>query len=553
MKRTLLPLAAVLLLAAGCIKVDGDLGKGLIDKSHLYETYTVEFPLTNISVKKSSDLTGFSSSRVVIGAIRDDDFGLTTRESAFTLVPYLDTLDLGTNPKAVSFDLCFASDTVSCADDSMARILQNIYVTELTQSLDVTNSSTDKETPHGTNIITNGLPVYNGSGNLSFSFKKEFAQKYIDAIKALAPDGEIVNRSWDSDAIANRFKQYTAALPGIHIATDVPSGNGGRINLFSLSSLSVSSNQFYLNDNIGILRYTNDDVKDTLSVLLFPGEMGFLDEAASIDDGNRFAQYAFNRTTHESAEGTPATRILVEGGGGIKPVISAKELQEKTLKAINDTIAKYGGSLKNTVITKATIVLPFEMTPDYRDMKYFPGILSPTIRRTVTDDSGNETIQFAGLTDASVSTEDQGDIDRSNLVYSPDITYHLQELLTKDLSTATDSDIWLLTIFTEQVATATSQELNDYYQQMAYAMYYQSLYGGGYGGYGGYGYGGYGYNSYSNYYSYAMMAAMYGQMNSQQYTTNTELDKDRYYKGILCGPADSRPPYFRVSFALAKD
>ncbi|MBO4341323.1 MAG: hypothetical protein J5835_07850 [Bacteroidales bacterium] len=294
-------------------------------------------------------------------------------------------------------------------------------------------------------------------------------------------------------------------------------------------------------------------MKDTLSVLLFPGEMGFLDEAASIDDGNRFAQYAFNRTTHESAEGTPATRILVEGGGGIKPVISAKELQEKTLKAINDTIAKYGGSLKNTVITKATIVLPFEMTPDYRDMKYFPGILSPTIRRTVTDDSGNETIQFAGLTDASVSTEDQGDIDRSNLVYSPDITYHLQELLTKDLSTATDSDIWLLTIFTEQVATATSQELNDYYQQMAYAMYYQSLYGGGYGGYGGYGYGGYGYNSYSNYYSYAMMAAMYGQMNSQQYTTNTELDKDRYYKGILCGPADSRPPYFRVSFALAKD
>ncbi|MBO4341322.1 MAG: hypothetical protein J5835_07845 [Bacteroidales bacterium] len=241
MKRTLLPLAAVLLLAAGCIKVDGDLGKGLIDKSHLYETYTVEFPLTNISVKKSSDLTGFSSSRVVIGAIRDDDFGLTTRESAFTLVPYLDTLDLGTNPKAVSFDLCFASDTVSCADDSMARILQNIYVTELTQSLDVTNSSTDKETPHGTNIITNGLPVYNGSGNLSFSFKKEFAQKYIDAIKALAPDGEIVNRSWDSDAIANRFKQYTAALPGIHIATDVPSGNGGRINLFSLSSLSVAA------------------------------------------------------------------------------------------------------------------------------------------------------------------------------------------------------------------------------------------------------------------------------------------------------------------------
>ena len=127
MKKLLLPLAALLLMAAGCIKVDNSLGKGLVDKSHLYDTYTVEFPLTEITMKKSSDLSGFSSSRVVIGAVRDDEFGLSTRESAFTLVPISDTVDLGTNPKAISFDLYFAGDTVSCADDREARISFPIY------------------------------------------------------------------------------------------------------------------------------------------------------------------------------------------------------------------------------------------------------------------------------------------------------------------------------------------------------------------------------------------------------------------------------------------
>lgn len=553
MKRLLLPLAAVALLAAGCIKVDNSLGKGLVDKSHIYDTYTVEFPLTEITMKKSSDLSGFSSTRIVAGAVRDDEFGLTTRESAFTLVPFLDTLDLGTNPKAVSFDIYFAGDTVSCADDSQARIMQNIFVTALTEKPNSAKSSTATALAHGSDVITDGLPVYNGSGPLAFSLTKSFAQQYLDAIKTLAPDGILVNREWDEDTIKERFEKYTDALPGIHIATDIPSGNGGRINLFDLSCLSVSNSQFYFNNNYGLLQYTNDenpDADNPQTIVFIPGEMSFLDEETPMNSGTRFTQYAFNHTTHESTEGKATSKIMVEGGGGLKPVISAKELREKTISAI---IGK-GGLPENTVITKASVILPFEMTADYKDMKYFPSVLSPTVRLTAKDSDGNTSIQFAGLTDASVSTENQGDIDRSNLVYSPDISYHLQEVLTReDLDTATDADIWLLTIFTEQVATATDNSMNEYYQQMAYAMYYNNIYGGGYG-YGGYGsYGGYGYNSYSNYYTYAMLAAMMSQSSQQQYTTNTELDKDRYYKGTLCGPESSRPPLFRVSFAISKD
>jgi hypothetical protein len=204
------------------------------------------------------------------------------------------------------------------------------------------------------------------------------------------------------------------------------------------------------------------------------------------------------------------------------------------------------------------------MPEDYLDMKYFPSVLSPTVRTLFKDSDGVESISFAGLTDASVSTEDQGDIDRSNMVYSPDITYHLQEVLRRtDLDTATDADIWLLTIHTEKVAEASGVD-NSYYQQMMYAMYYNSLYGGGYGGYGGYGYGGYGYGGYgyggyggyggySNYYSYMMLAQMMAAQSQQQYSYNTELDKDRYYCGKLCGPQSKNPPKFRVTFALPKE
>ena len=555
MRKLLLAGAAAVLATSACIKIDNSLGMGLVDKSLLYQTYTEEFPLEEITMKRSSDLSGYSSTRVVIGAIRDDVFGLTTRESAFTLVPALDTINLGTNPKAVSFSLYFAADSVSCADDSQARIIQNIYVTELTSPLDPKVSGASTDIAHGETLITDGIPVINGSGAMQFKFTKEYADKYLTKLSQFAPDGVILNRaSLDDDGIQARFDQFTAAIPGIHIRTEEPSGNGGRINLYELSCLSISSNQYYRNNNVAVLRYKNDEIagKDTtLAIVLVPGEMTFIDEPKYIEDNSKFAQYAFNRTTHSLPEGAPGATLLVEGGAGLKPVISAKELQTKTKQAIQ----AHGGTLDKAVITKATIVLPFDMPADYLDLKYFPSVLSPTIRNTVTDDDGNSYIQFAGLTDASVSTENQGDIDRSNLMYSPDISYHLQEVLKRtDLDTATNADIWLLTIHTETVEETNGNAANNaYLQQLLYASYYNSLYGG-YGGYGSYGYGGYGYgSSYSNYYNYMMLAQMMSANSQSTTSTTSELDKDRYYRAILCGPAAARKPLFRVTFAISKE
>ena len=182
------------------------------------------------------------------------------------------------------------------------------------------------------------------------------------------------------------------------------------------------------------------------------------------------------------------------------------------------------------------------------------------------------TVVFAGLTDASSSDENQGAINRSTLVYEPDVTYHLQELLkinespvAGEASTAAvrrakllggEYDIWLIITAHETVTTESStSQLNDYYNMLAYQNYYNSMYGG-YGGYGyGYGYGsyGYGYNSYSNYYSMMMLASLYGSTGTSTSTTDM-LDKDRYYSGTLYGPLwedASLRPRLELTFSLA--
>lgn len=556
--RKALILSTLPLALAACVKTSTELGKDLIDKSLLYDTYTIEFPIEDISLRRANDLSGFSDTRIALGAIRDETFGLTTRSSAFTLIPALDTLDLGDDPQFVKFIVHFAADTVSVAHEGQERILQNIFVYELTDTLSSKKAGTNREVPHGDEIISLGIPVYDGKDSLSFELTPAYGQKVINALQRLGP--VLVDRS-DSDV--NKYSEYITAVPGIYLETDTPTGIGGRINLFSLSVLSVSNNYYYRNNNVGTLTINsiyNGERKDT-SFLFIPGEPAFYDEADYLEDNQKFYQYAFNHTGHEAPEGEAVDDIRIEGGGGLKPVFRAAPIQKKVLAAI----AERGGDPEKTVINKATILLPFDLPEDYTELDFFPSLLSPTIRIT-SDDDGDTSVSFGGLTDASASSENQGDLDRSNLQYAPDITYHMQEILHRtDLETSENADVWLLTIHSETVENATGNaEQEAYYQQMMYAMYYNNLYGGygGYSGYGSYGYSGYGgYGGYSNYYSYYLMAQMYASMNQTTYSTTQELDKDRYYRAILNGPAATtrdahtgklRVPTFRVTFSIPK-
>ena len=561
--RKALLLALPLVALTACVENSPEIGKDLIDKTLLFDTYTVEFPIEEIRLRRANDLSGFSDTRLAIGAIRDETFGLTTRSTAFGLVPALDTLDLGTDPKFVRFTVRFAADTISTATPGQEHIFQNFFVYSLKDTLSSKESGTNRDIPHGTEIVSRGIPVYDGKDDLYFELNEAFGQRYIDALKKFGP----VLASRDEDNKINKYSDFMKEVPGIYIESDIPEGIGGRINLFDLSILSVSNNYYYQNDNYATLTVNTsyNGVRKDTSFMFIPGEPTFYHEKSYTDQNKKFYQYAFNRTTHEAPEMDVTDRIYIEGGGGLKPVIPAAQLRKKVVAAISER----GGDPAKTVINKASIILPYEMPEDASLVDLFPTVISPTIRSTSKDG----TVSYGGLADASASSENQGDLDRANLVYAPDITYHMQQILSRtDLDTKDDADIWFLTVHSETVANANGNaEQEAYYQQMLMAMYYNNLYGygGGYGGY-GYGYGGYssyGYGGYSNYYNMYMMQSLLSSMSQTTYSTTQELDKDRYYRAILNGPAATatnpssslilrpgtpRVPTFRVTFSVPK-
>ena len=114
------------------------------------------------------------------------------RHKSFTLVPILDSIDFGTNIRINQFHLTAVSNSVSAYDDSQKNIIQNIFVSELKMPLD-TNTlyggtfmiETNREKYLDTkNLITDGIPTYDGGDSLSCDFSPEFTAGFIERIKS---------------------------------------------------------------------------------------------------------------------------------------------------------------------------------------------------------------------------------------------------------------------------------------------------------------------------------------------------------------------------------
>lgn len=523
------------IMCSSCINVDKTLGESMIPDSQMYDIYTAEFPIEDMDQEMADSLSGYSMYKFTFGALRDETFGLTTRTAAFTLVPVNDTLDFGTNAVFRQFHLSAVSDSTSYADPSQQYILQNVNVYELDKPVDHTKLY--PEISYSKKRITEGIPVYNGQDSLSFNFSREFGEKYMGITNA------------DMDTIST----YTSRFPGIVLTTDTPAGNGGRINMFRLP-IAVSDGTIY--GSYAELKFTADygDRKQVDTTFLFylgPLKLYDLNGVTSTSVTSQ-TQIAFDKTTHSSAgmAGKAGKTAMLEGGRGLKPVIRAKAIRDNILKIIG----KYTEDPESAVISKATIVLPFEFPDDYTSMYMFPIAISPTCR-IATDTS----VTFASITDSSVSDEDQGDINRSTCEYTPDITHHIQELIKlKDESKVSNYDVWMLAMANETVASSSSSSSSsndDYYQNLLYYNYYNNMYN--YGGY-GYGYGsyGYGYDSYyNNYYNYALLQQMYSSSSSSSSSSKTTkmsmMDYHRYYKAVFNGPgAEKNPPIFRITFAI---
>lgn len=537
---------AVLLCCASCIATDDTLGTDLIPIDQTYKFYTERIPIEQVEVRMADSLSGYSSSRVVFGAVRDGEYGLTTRSSAITLVPiFRDQLEMGENPQFKSFRFAIGKDTLSSNSEDQRRIIQNIRVRELDKPLDAAKDyDCNKPLEPSDRIVAKGSPVYDGGDSLVFYFTREYGEKFLSLTSEDLKD----------------FDSYTKKFPGIYLDTDEPSSDGGRINLFSLQ-LGYDTDYQYFTGNFAKLYYSAEfdgERKDT-SVLFYygPAQFNDIDSLLTSTTSGNFPQYALNLTSQQTQNrtGYATDRIQVEGGGGLKPVVKAEYLIDIARQAIESK----GADPAQTVINKASLVFPFEFPSDYRDMNYWPQILSPTCKLVSEDDDENKIATFIGLTDSSSSDENQGDVNRSILNYAPDITYHMQELIRIDRSDTEDTktqtllkggyDVWLLIMANEEITTTTAgnQDLSDMYNYLAYQSYYNSMYGGGYYGYG---YGGYG-SYYSNYYNYSMMAA-YAASSSTSTSNVVMLDKDRFYKATLNGPEspDGRVPYLELTFAV---
>lgn len=579
-------IGATLLSSASCVKVNEQLGENLIPTDQLWDVFSpkaASFVENDIELKISDSLSAYTSRRLVFGAIKDGELGTCTKATSFTLVPTLKDIDLGENTVVRQFHFSAVRDTLSTVNDYQQRMMQNVYVYSLKEPLDSTILYTNSLSPGVkqagaavtnrerfldlSKLISKGVPVYDGGDSLSFDFSAEYSAKVVEGIKEFH---KLYIEKKDT-----LLSNYLNLVPGIYIESEVPTSEGGRINMFDFA-LQFDSNN-YITGNFAELKITADygDRKGVDTSFLFTyGPSDFIATGGS----ELPTQYAFNGSTHESegayTSGVAAKeKIYVEGGSGVKPIIKASGIK----RIVHDLIAEANIiNPSEVVINKATVTLPYNVNGDWDKLDKFPRILSPTVRLHGTDDSGVTYVSYAGLTDASIESEDQGRINRSISLYSPDMSHHVQEILRLEKEEGeTDAsfearlskyDIWFLIIYEEVTESSSNSSYNDYYNSLLYDSYYNNMmydpygYGYGYGGYGGYGYGygGYGYGSYgygSNYYNYLMMASYMNAGSSSSESVSSELDKDRYYRCTLAGPTEADEalrPTLKITFSAPK-
>ena len=213
--------AAATLCCAGCVSVDNELGGSLLPVNHTYKVVSPDPVAIPVQMRMSDSLSAYSSTRITVGAIRnDDEFGLSTRSSCVTLVPmFVDEIDYGKNPVFKKFHFSALADSCSVCDPDQEQILQSVFVYELSSQLD-TNYLTycGSDPAHGSTPITTSVPIIGPGDSLSFNFTREFGEKYLTITKEDTKD----------------INLYTKRFPGIYITTGEPSGQGGRFNIFQL-------------------------------------------------------------------------------------------------------------------------------------------------------------------------------------------------------------------------------------------------------------------------------------------------------------------------------
>ncbi len=386
--------AALLVSSAitiSCINIDKTVGDILIPTDHelTVSTASVEIP---IQMKMIDSLQSIFPDYLIIGAYNDSDFGQTTCNTAFQVIPYVTENDFGDNPQPIYLRMEIGVDKTLCLKQGEESIPQNIYLYALNKDIDSTTlyNNSFSRSDYGTKPLNIGTAVYTGGDSINIEVDLDYARQLLSASKD----------ERDSVSIfVQRFK-------GFFISTDpVPNGiNGGRFNMIEPSSVYLNMKYHHVS--------AADDIDQDSTVLYY------------ISTSSCFYTNIFSHDSKALETTAPKEKVLMEGMGGVKPFINFKDVRTEFLSWAQEKNI----DLKKVLIAKAELVLPYEFPNDYTVMEQFPSSIYLAYRYYAEDYKSKLYYPIDDIYSVGAGT-----LNRSLFYYSLDISTFLQHVLNNTL------------------------------------------------------------------------------------------------------------------------
>lgn len=387
-------------LLVSCITVDKSLADDFIPNDQKVFLKTVELPLP-LTVMPADSIQGTSGGDIVIGSLRTKEFGNAEFDCAAN-ISLNNKLNFGENAVVKSIYISMPKSSTQYLNESQEGIAQNITVYRTSRELDSTTlyNNSIKESDYDHSPISINQGIYLGGDSLRIYLQNSLGEEIVKLSKS----------ELDSNSL------FIKKMKGLYLKCSPAqqSVNGGRLNIFSLSSAYI-----VMKINFKPTWESNLAKKDTTIYLKF---------------GNSFCLNTSNYQSHNShlINNKDLSELPVEGIAGLKPYISAsalKDLIDKWIKSENLNPSKI-------IVSNAKVELPFEAPLNYNFDNY-PSYLYPTIKTT---DSSKF---FYPLNDINSTNNNMGAMNRSLNTYYGDMSATMQAFINgSQTGKRSESNIW---------------------------------------------------------------------------------------------------------------
>lgn len=405
-KLAVLTAVAALCLIQSCINVDHTLGSGYVPGNQDISVSVDEIPLP-VGLSMSDSIQTNLGQIAIFGAINTPMCGKFQAEAAFSITPTHDSLVIGGDPVFKEMYAVLSIDGTQAISTSEKIIPQNIHAYQLNVKLDSTLIYNNSITPdkYGPASILKENAIYTGGDQIKLYFNEEFASPIL----------RMTPKQLDS------AKLFMENFHGIVIKTDdiEELDLGGRLNRINLAYSYIELTYTSTNSS-GIRR----------------------DTTVEFSLGAHYSVCRYTSSTESYADENPADALYYEGFCGVKPRISAKALKG----AMQKWAAGKGLDLNRVLLTKASVVFPFEYLGDGEYYKAYPSNLFPCRRYR---DSTNR-VTFCPIEEIADASMDHGELNLSLFEYKSDASIYVQKILrTDDKDISPLDDIWMMGTYSD--------------------------------------------------------------------------------------------------------